>query len=125
MAVHYSVAAINERLEGVVDAIGSGGNLLLQASGSTVSTIALASPAGTASGGVLTFSGTLLDPAAAGTGDVNGAVIVDSGGASVIYGLTVGIPGQGTDIIISNGLNSTLISAGQTVALLGAQITGS
>lgn len=125
MSITYSTTAINFRLEGVVDAIGSGGNLLLEDGSTTISTIALASPAGTASGGILTFDGTLLDPAAAATGDIDGARIVDSNGDNVITGLTVGIPLSGADITISNGLNSTLISSGQTVAVLGAQITGS
>lgn len=125
MAVIYSSTAIDDRLQGVVTAIGNGANLLLKAGGSTISTIALASPVGTVSGGILTFGGTLLDPSAAATGNIDSAVINDSGGSTIVSGLTVGIPGSGRDIIISNGLNSTLISAGQVVALLAAQITGS
>ena len=125
MAVTYSTAAITARMNGVVTAIGNGASLLLKAGGTTVSTIALSGPAGTVSGTVLTFTGTLLDPAAAATGTVDSAVIVDSGALTVISGLTVGIPLSGADVIISNGLGSTLISVGQVIALLGAQITGS
>lgn len=124
MAVVYSQSVINARLQGVVTELGGTANLLLLAGGATISTIQLASPVGTVSGGVLTFSGTLLDPAAAGTGTVTSAIIKDSGGAIAISNLSVGIPGGSQDVIISNGLNSTLIAQGQVVALLSAQITG-
>ncbi len=125
MAVVYSQTLINARLNGVVTALGASAHLLLTASGTIVSTIALASPVGTVSGGVLTFSGTLLDPAAAATGEVNAASIRDSTGTTAISGLSVGIPGGSQDVIISNGLNSTVVTAAQTVQLLSAQITGS
>ena len=129
MAVTYSVTAINARLNGVVDTIDAGGGngyMTLLASGTVVSTISLARPCGTVDGGILTFSGTLLDPAAAATGAVTEGRVYDSTGALVISGLTVGVPpSTGYDILLSNGLNSTVITAGQTVALLSAQITGS
>lgn len=125
MAIIYSQTVINARLNGVVTELGALANLLLLAGGTTVSTIQLSSPVGTVSGGVLTFTGTLLDPAAASTGFVTSAIIKDSTGTTAISNLSVGIPGGSQDVIISNGLNSTLITAGQTVALLSAQITGS
>lgn len=129
MTVAYSIHTINYRLQGVVDAIdGGGGNAYLELlAGSTiVSTISLARPCGTVDGGILTFDGTLLDPAAANTGEIDQGVIRDSTGVLIASGLTVGIPlTTGVDIIVSNGLNSTLITAGQTVAVLAAQITGS
>lgn len=128
MAVNYSTQAINDRLLGVIAAIDNGGNgtLQLMASNSTIiSSISLANPCGTVNAGVLTFTGQLLDPSAANTGTVAGARILDGTGANVITGLTVGIPLSGCDILISNGLNSTLITAGQVVSVLSAQITGS
>lgn len=128
MSVDYSPAAIDDRLLGVVAAIdagGTNGSFQLLAGATVISTISLAVPCGTVSGGVLTFSGTLLDPSAANTGNVNAGVIRDSNGVTVISGLTAGAPLSGSDIIISNGLNSTLITAGQVVSLLSAQITGS
>lgn len=124
MSVSYSITAINDRLLGVVTAIGAG-SFILKAGATTISTIALQNPCGTVSGGVLTFVGTLLDPSAAATGTVTSANINSSDGLTQVSGLTVGIPGQGTDVIITNGLNSTLISAGQVVSLVSAQITGS
>lgn len=127
MPVNYSPTAINDRLQGVVTAIGDSGSglLKLMSGGTVISTIQLASPCGTVNGGVLTFTGTLLDPSAANTGSVSSAVITDGAGAVMISGLTVGIPLSGADIILSNGLNSTLITAGQVVELLSGQITGS
>jgi hypothetical protein len=124
MTVTYSVTAINDRLLGVVTAIGAG-NFVLKSGATTISTIALQNPCGTVSGGVLTFTGTLLDTSAAATGAVNTAVINSSDGLTQVSGLTVGIPLSGADVVISNGLNSTVITAGQVVALLSAQITGS
>ncbi len=125
MSVNYSQTLIDARLNGVVTALGALANLVLKAGATTVSTIQLASPVGTVNGGILTFTGQLLDPSAAATGTVTNAIILDSGGSTAISGLTVGIPGQQRDVIISNGLNSTLITVGQTVSLLSAQITGS
>jgi len=127
MPVTYSQTAITDRLNGVITAIDDAGNGTLQllAGGTILSTIALANPCGTANAGVLTFIGTLLDPSAANTGSATAGVIKDGAGNVMISGLTVGIPLSGADIILSNGLNSTLITAGQTVQLLSAQITGS
>lgn len=129
MAVDYTLPVINARLQGVINAIdaaGGNGSLKLYAAGVLISTISLARPCGTVNGGVLTFSGTLLDPSAANTGYIDEGQVEDSTGALMIFGLTVGVPPVTSgDILISNGLNSALITAGQTVAVLSAQITGS
>lgn len=129
MGVTYSQSAINYRLQGVVDAIDSGGgngSLEFLAGSTVVSTVSLARPCGTVNGRVLTFDGTLLDPSAAATGFITEGRIYASDGTLMISGLTVGIPPSGDyDILISNGLNSTEITAGQVVSVLSAQITGS
>lgn len=127
MAINYSTFAINYRLLGVVEATGVGGNgsLVLYANGIVISTISLANPCGTVDGGVLTFIGTLVDSAAANTGIVDSGSIFNGAGNLIASGLSVGIPLSGKDIIVSNGLNSTIITAGQVVQLLSAQITGS
>jgi len=127
MAISYSLACINARLTAVVNQIDASGNgfLILLANSTPISTISLANPCGVVSGGVLTFTGTLLDPSAAATGLVTGGKITDASGNLILSGLTAGVPGGSQDIIISNGLNSTLITAGQTVQVLAAQITGS
>lgn len=128
MSVDYSVPAINARLEGVVDFIDSGvtnGSFVIREGTTVLSTISLARPCGTVGGGVLTFDGTLLDPAAANTGNADNVAIYNGDGNLAIENLTVGIPLSGADVIMSNGLNSTLITAGQTVQLLSGQIIGS
>ncbi len=128
MAVGYSLTAINARLQAVANLIDGGatnGNLILREGGTTLSTIQLASPCGTVNGGVLTFVGNLLDPSAAATGSADNAIVQNGDGTTVVTGLTIGIPLSGRDIILSNGLGSTVITAGQTVALLAGQITGS
>jgi len=124
--VVYSITGINARLNGVVTAIGANGYLKLLTNAAVIlSTIQLASPAGTVNGGVLTFTGALLDPSAAVTGNAFEGRIYDPTNTLIISGLTVGIPTSGADILLTNGLNSTLITAGQVVSLLSAQITGS
>ncbi len=125
--VVYSQSAINARLQAVVNTIDASGNgfLKLLATSTVISTIQLANPCGTVNGGVLTFIGTLLDPSAAGTGLITTGQITDAAGNLILSGLTAGIPGGSQDIIISNGLNSTLVTTGQTVLVLAAQITGS
>lgn len=128
MAVDYSATAIGYRLQGVIDAIdagGSNGSLIICAGGATLSTISLSRPCGTVDNGVLTFVGTLVDTSAAATGTADNAIIKDSTGTVMVSGLTVGIPLAAVDITISNGLNSTVITAGQSVQLLSAQIIGS
>jgi len=128
MTVVYSSTAINDRLLGVVDAIDSGGSpgTFVLAQGSTaLSTITLAFPCGTVSGGVLTFSGTLIDTSAALSGTVNTVTIKNSAGSTIISGLTVGIPLSGAEVIVSNGFNTLAITAGQVVQLQSAQIVGS
>jgi hypothetical protein len=128
MAVVYSPTAINFRLEGVADAVdaaGPSGSLRLLAGATVVSTISLSFPCGSASGGVLTFTGTLVDPSAANTGVVDAGAIYNAAGSVIVSGLTAGIPLSGADILINNGLNSTLINSGQVVQVLSATITGS
>jgi len=128
MSVVYSDTCIGNRMQAVVNTIDAGagnGKLILLAGGTAVSTIILQKPSGNVSGTILTFNGTLSDPSAAGTGTVTTAQVQDSNGNVVISGFTVGIPGGSQDIIITNGLNSTFIQAGQSVQLLAAQITGS
>lgn len=121
MAVTYTTAVKNARLDAVVTAIGSAGVLEIGTTGmaSVLATIALGNPAGTTSGGVLTFSGfPRSDTAADNTGTAAAARIrTASGGTDIITGLTVGT--SGSDI----NLDSTSITAGQTVTINSAAIT--
>lgn len=121
MAVTYTTAVKNARLDAVVTQIGSAGVLEIGTTGmaSVLATIALGNPAGTTSGGVLTFSGfPRSDTAADATGTAAAARIrTASGGTDIITGLTVGT--SGSDI----NLDSTSITAGQTVTINSASIT--
>lgn len=121
MAVTYTTAVKNARLEAVVSQIGSTGVLEIGTTGmgTVLATIALNSTAGTATGGVLTFSGfPKSDTSADATGTAAAARIrTASGGTDVVTGLTVGT--SGTDIILDN----TSIATGQTVTINSATIT--
>lgn len=121
MAVNYTTAVKNARLDAVVTAIGTTGVLEIGTTGmgTVLATIALGNPAGTSAGGVLTFSGfPRSDTSADNTGTAAAARIrTASGGTDIVTGLTVGT--SGTDII----LDSVSITAGQTVTLTSATIT--
>lgn len=121
MAIVYSTAVKNARLEAVVSQIGTTGVLEIGTTGmaTVLATIALANPAGTASAGVLTFSGfPRSDTSADNSGTAAAARIrTASGGTDVITGLTVGL--SASDII----LDSVGITAGQTVTINSASIT--
>lgn len=121
MAVTYTTAVKNARLDAVLIAIGSTGVLEIgTASMATVlATISLNSTAGTTSGGVLTFSGfPKSDTSADASGTAAAARIrTASGGTDIVTGLTVGT--SGSDI----NLDSTSITAGQTITINSASIT--
>lgn len=123
MAVTYSTAALDARLNAVVSIIGAG-SIVLLASGTVIATMPLNTPCGTVSGGVLSFTQPTTDGSASGTGTVDAAQVRDASGTVVISGLTVGIPLAPAEVTISNGLNSTYLTAGQTVQLVAGQITG-
>lgn len=123
MAVTYSTAAKSARMTAVVNEIDAGagaGKLKIRDSGNVVlATIILADPSGTVSSGVLTFDfdPDVSDTSADASGTAHNAIITDSNDVTVISGLTVGT--SGTDII----LDSTSITAGQTVTLTTGTIT--
>lgn len=123
MAVTYSTAAKSARMTAVVNEIDAGagaGKLKIRNSSNTIlATITLADPSGTVSNGVLTFDfdPDVSDTSADATGTADNAIITDSNDVTVISGLTVGT--SGTDII----LDSTSITAGQTVTLTTGTIT--
>lgn len=125
MSVIYSQDAIDARLNGVVDVLGSNASLVLYDGATVLVTIALDNPAGTVSGGILTFTAPASPSIASAAGTANAAAFLDSSNNVTISGFTVGIPLSGAEVIIANGFNSTVISAGQSVSLIAAQITGS
>ena len=121
MAITYTTAVKNSRLTAVVTAIGAAGVLEIGTAGmaSVLATIVLGNPAGTATSGILTFSGfPRSDVAADATGTAAAARIrTSTGGTDIITGLTVG---QGSGDI---SLDSTNITTGQTVTINSAAIT--
>ena len=120
MAVVYTTALKNTRLDAVVTAIdvGTNGKLEILDGATVLSVHTLDLTSGTTSGGVLTFSGfPKTDSSADDDGTADGARIVTSADADVITGLTVGT--SGTDII----LTSVSITAGQSVEITSASIT--
>lgn len=125
MAVIYSTAAKNARLEGVVNTIdaGSGPGVLqigTTGMGTVLATIVLADPCGTVASGVLTFSGfPRSDTSADADGTAAAARIRDSNGNDVITGLTVGLVGSGADIIFE----SVSFNVGEIITLNSATIT--
>jgi hypothetical protein len=123
MAVTYTTAVKNARLDAVVTQIGSAGVLEIGTTGmgTVLATIVLGNPAGTTSGGILTFSGfPRSDTSADATGTAAAARIrTASGGTDIITGLTVGT--SASDI----NLDSVSITAGQTVTITSATITHS
>lgn len=120
MAVTYTTAVKNARLNAVATEIGNSGKLEIGTSGmsSTLATITLNSPAaGSASSGVLTFSGFPKTVAASASGTAAAARIRKSDNTDVITGLTVGT--SSADVI----LDSTAITSGQNVTINSATIT--
>lgn len=121
MAVIYPAAVKNARLAAVVSQIGGAGVLEIgtAAMGSVLATINLNATAGTATGGVLTFSGfPKSDSVADASGTAAAARIrTGTGGTDIVTGLTVGL--SASDI----NLDSVSITAGQTVTINSATIT--
>ena len=121
MAVIYPAAVKNARLAAVVSQIGGAGVLEIgtAAMGSVLATINLNATAGTATGGVLTFSGfPKSDSVADASGTAAAARIrTSTGGTDIVTGLTVGL--SASDV----NLDSVSITAGQTVTINSATIT--
>ena len=121
MAVTYTTAVKNARMNAVTTAIGATGVLEIGTTGmgTVLATIPLANPAAPgASGGVLTFTMPQSDTSADATGTAAAARIrTATGGTDIVTGLTVGT--TGSDI----NLDSTSITTGQTVTITSATIT--
>jgi len=119
VAVTYSVAVRNARLQAVVSAIGAGGFLRIRDATSIVlCSIPLATPCGVVAAGVLTFATPQVDFGAAASGNAVSGELTDSVGTVVANGLTVGL--VGADLIIS----VVHISSGDVVTFVSGTITG-
>lgn len=133
MALTYSTTLKNNRMQLVADLIAgktqaasagtaSAGSLVIGTSalsGATgvLATIPLNTTPGTVSSGVLTLSGVPLTAAATANGTAAKAEFRDSGGNTIVSGLSVGT--SGADITI----NATSVSNGQYVQITAGSIT--
>jgi hypothetical protein len=123
MAVSYNAALKSARMAAVIAAVDAGagpGMLEICSAGyaAVLATIALADPSFVESGGVITMAGVpRSDSSADNTGTAAIACIKDSNGNVVVSGLTVDV---------STGdiqLNSTAVTAGQSVTITAGTIT--
>lgn len=120
MAIVYTDAVKQARMEAVVTAIGGTGVLEIGTTGmaTILATIDLNATAGTASAGVLTLSGFPKNDTAGDTGTAAAARIrTSTAGTDIITGLTVG---EGTGDV---QLDNTSINSGQTVTVSSAVFT--
>lgn len=120
MPTNYITSLKNARLDQVTAAIGSNGRIQIGTLGMTavLATVPLATVAAPAAvNGVLTFTMPQSDTSAVGGGIAAEARIVTSSLVPVVTGLTVGV--NSGDV----RLDSTNISAGQTLTINSATIT--
>ena len=123
MAVVYSLAVKNNRLDAVTKAIGSAGKLIigtagLNGSNGVLATIYLArQPFTSAANGSMTLNGLPLTATGSGSGSAARAEIRTGADELVITGLTVGV--SGADI----NIGSTDIGAGNTVQVTSGTIS--
>jgi hypothetical protein len=124
MAVTYTTAVKTARMAAVIAQIDAGagpGTLEIGTTGmaSVLAVLTLADPCGSAASGVLTFDfdPAVTDASADNSGAAAEARIKDSNGTIVISGLTVGTSGANIN------LDSTSITAGQSVSLTSGTIT--
>lgn len=126
MAISYSAALQTTRMNSVVSAIDVHANpatLEIGTAGmaATLVTITLADPSFTVAGtpAVATMAGVPKSGVASGSGAAAAARIKEGGGTVIVSGLTVGT--SAADII----LNSTAITAGQTITISSGTLTHS
>lgn len=125
MSVNYNLTVRTNRLQQGINATDAGATngwlRLLNSGGTILASFQLARPSATAANGVATFNGlSLIDPAATGGDFATAARTEDGDGNTIISGLTVGT-GSTSDIVMSP---TNFITAGQTVAITAASITG-
>ncbi len=120
MAVVYTTAVKNARLDAVVTQIGATGVLEVGTAGmaSVLFSVSFDNPAGITSGGVLTFSGFPKNTTASAAGTAAAARIrTATGGTDIVTGLTVGT--SASDVIV----NTTTVATSDPVQVTSASIT--
>lgn len=122
MAIIYTTACKEARMQAVLDTIGGNGLVEIGTEGmaTILATFTLDAIAGTATGPVLNMEGMPKTVAATATGTALAARIRSAANVDVITGLVVGVAGtSGADVIIDN----VSINQGQNVTLTGATFT--
>ena len=119
MAVTYSNAAKEDRMEAIGALVSTGGKLKIYTTGlgTLLSTHVLQTTGESFTNGVWTLDFVADTVAASGTGTADDAIITTSGDVTVISGLTVGTGSE--DIVLDNDS----ITSGQNVTLTSATIT--
>jgi len=134
MPVIYNASLRTNRLNLVLNALGTAtaptipttgaaaatlviGTSALSGSTGVLATVNLQTTPATVSGNVLTLAGLPLSTAASATGTAALAELRNNAGTVIVSGLNVGT--SGTDVVVS----STAFTSGQTVQVTGATIT--
>ena len=119
MAVTYSNAAKEDRMEAIGALVSTSGKLKIYTTGlgTLLSTHVLQTTGESFTNGVWTLDFVADTVAASGTGTADDAIITTSGDVTVISGLTVGTGSE--DIVLDNDS----ITSGQNVTLTSATIT--
>lgn len=139
MAVNYSATLKTNRMQLVADLIasktiaspistgaGSAGSLVIgtsSLSGATgvLATIPLQNPAASVSGSIMTISGVPLTANASAGGTAALAELRNNAGTTIVSGLTAGISGSGSDVIVT----TVTVVSGQPVTVTSGTITHS
>lgn len=124
MSVNYSNTVKTARSQVVIDALGTAGLLVIGTSALSGATgvlaeIPLANPPFTQVNGVMTMASAPRTVNASGAGTAAKAELRHSSGTVIMTGLTVGVSGSGSDVII----NATSITVGQSVQATVGTIT--
>lgn len=121
MAVTYSTAAKNAKLQAVIsliDAQSAPGRLEFYNGSTTLAAETLSKPSATVTSGVATFSQFPVTCTVTATGTAVSARIVDGNGTVILDGLTVATSGANVN------LNTTSLVANQNLTINSFSITG-
>lgn len=115
----YSTAHKQARMTTTRDRLNAGSLVVTDSGGTTLFSVPLDNPSGTASGAVLTLAGFPKTVTASAGGTAAAAKLVNSSAVDEKTGLTVGIPGSGAAVIIDNGSGSLAITMLASVTVSG------
>lgn len=116
----YSTAHKQARMTTTRDRLNAGSLVVTDSGGTTLFSVPLDNPSGTASGAVLTLAGFPKTVTASAGGTAAAAKLVNSSAVDEKTSLTVGIPGSGAAVIIDNGSGSLAITMLASVTISGS-----